>query len=141
MSEDDIMRELRANGPLSVDFDAGVSEFFIYNKGIMTERKTEHDSLVLIQNKEKDELIDQTGDSDSVNQRTTEDYRIQWQVATHSVLLIGWGYDEKEQMKYWIARNSYGEYWGEQGNFRVRRGMNDFGFESNLMAVDPVLLV
>ena len=36
MSEDDIMRELRANGPLSVDFDAGVTEFFIYEKGIMT---------------------------------------------------------------------------------------------------------
>ena len=43
-------------------------------------------------------------------------------------------------MKYWIARNSYGDIWGEKGNFRVRRGMNDFGFESNLMAVDPVLL-
>ena len=76
MSEEDIMRELRANGPLSVDFDAGVSEFFIYKEGIMTERNKDHDSLVLIQGKEKDELLDATGDSDSVNQRTTEDYRI-----------------------------------------------------------------
>jgi len=53
---------------------------------------------------------------------------------------VGWGFDEEAQMKFWIVRNSYGDNWGEDGNFRVRRGLNDFGFEGNLVAFDPVLL-
>ena len=43
-------------------------------------------------------------------------------------------------MKYWIVRNSYGPNWGESGNFRVRRGMNDFGCEAESSALKPVLL-
>lgn len=36
MSEDAIMRELRANGPLLFDFNAG-SDFGLYNDGILME--------------------------------------------------------------------------------------------------------
>ena len=59
---------------------------------------------------------------------------------THSCLLIGWGYDPDLKMKYWLVRNSYGPDWGEGGNFRVRRGMNDFGCEGEASAVTPILL-
>lgn len=59
---------------------------------------------------------------------------------THSCLLIGWGYDNDLKMKYWIVRNSYGYHWGDKGNFKVRRGMNDFGCEGEAAAITPILI-
>jgi len=44
MSEETIMRELRANGPLLFDFDAG-SNFGVYSDGILMESVKELSSL------------------------------------------------------------------------------------------------
>jgi len=38
----------------------------------------------------------------------------------HVVTVVGWGNDD--QGMYWIARNTWGEYWGEHGYARVRKG-------------------
>ena len=47
----------------------------------------------------------------------------------HAVHLIGW--DDAEQ--YWIAKNSWSEYWGEGGFFRIRWGEVSIGTNVYLM--------
>lgn len=48
---------------------------------------------------------------------------------THVVALVGWGTDEASGLDYWAVRNSFGTYWGEQGFYRVQRGINAFNME------------
>lgn len=47
----------------------------------------------------------------------------------HSVEIVGWGVEGG--VKYWIGRNSWGTYWGEDGWFRIVRGTNNLGIEAN----------
>uniref|UniRef100_A0A915D8M1 Peptidase C1A papain C-terminal domain-containing protein n=1 Tax=Ditylenchus dipsaci TaxID=166011 RepID=A0A915D8M1_9BILA len=47
----------------------------------------------------------------------------------HVVRLIGWGYDAQDRL-HWIAVNSFGAEWGENGLFRVDPSMLErFGLE------------
>lgn len=50
----------------------------------------------------------------------------------HSVRLIGWGedYTTGRLIKFWIAANSWGSDWGENGTFRILRGENHCEIES-----------
>lgn len=50
----------------------------------------------------------------------------------HSILIVGWKTDKETNTPVWIARNSYGDRWGMNGDFHVRRGMDDFGIESEV---------
>lgn len=74
-------------------------------------------------------------DPKSLGQQLIEkqnEVRMASQPLDHSIFLVGWGYDEDLQMSYWIVRNSYGDGWGMNGDFHVRRGFDDFGIESEL---------
>jgi hypothetical protein len=43
-------------------------------------------------------------------------------VVDHAVTLIGYGVDKKKHnTKYWLIKNSWGSYWGENGNIRMLR--------------------
>lgn len=89
---------------------------------------------------EKKKLLEGGKSADEVSNMNFEDYSLLWEKLTHATLLIGWGFDEKTKMKYWLVRNSYGLWWGDKGNFRLRRGMNDYGAESDNVTGIPIIL-
>lgn len=58
---------------------------------------------------------------------------------THAVSIFGWNIDTLTNSSHWIVRNSWGEYWGEMGTFRVVMGHNLLGIESRVAWATPGL--
>jgi len=50
----------------------------------------------------------------------------------HAVRIVGWGVDGST--KYWKVANSWNPFWGEKGYFRIVRGTDECGIESQGMA-------
>lgn len=55
---------------------------------------------------------------------TTDSCKQDPQSVNHAVLAVGYGYDAKTKLNYWIVKNSWGYGWGEEGYFRIKRGAN-----------------
>jgi cathepsin B len=51
----------------------------------------------------------------------------------HAVKVIGWGVENG--IPHWIAANSWGDNWGEQGFFRIQQG--ECSFEKQFIAGTP----
>jgi len=57
-------------------------------------------------------------------------------VGGHAIEIVGWGRSH-DNVEYWIVKNSWGTEWGDQGYFRIRKGVNECGVEENCMALQP----
>jgi len=55
----------------------------------------------------------------------------------HAVRLIGYGTDEETGEDYWTITNSWNKYWGDNGSFKILRGVNMVGIESAAQTVLP----
>ena len=73
---------------------------------------------------------------DIINVTLTSANKITWE-PDHDVSVVGW--DWRGEELYWIVRNSWGSYWGDQGWFYVQAGVNSMGIEDvcNWAVIDP----
>ena len=56
-------------------------------------------------------------------------------VGSHAIKIIGWGVENG--VKYWLVANSWNDTWGEKGTFKILRGVNHVGIETNIVAGLP----
>jgi len=107
-SEADIMKELRARGPMPGNILVHWS-FHYYKQGIFSTQT----------------LRKNTGE---ISKLTMLDTGRTWAKVEHSITLVGYG--EENGIKYWIGMNTWGENWGEGGFFRILRGTNESEVET-----------
>ncbi|MFH4975221.1 hypothetical protein AB6A40_001930 [Gnathostoma spinigerum] len=55
----------------------------------------------------------------------------------HAVKMLGWGIEQG--IPYWIVANSWNTDWGEDGYFRILRGVDECGIESGAVGGIPKL--
>ncbi|XP_006511264.1 tubulointerstitial nephritis antigen isoform X1 [Mus musculus] len=106
-NETEIMREIIQNGPVQAIMQVH-EDFFYYKTGIYRH--------VVSTNEEP------------------EKYK---KLRTHAVKLTGWGTlrgARGKKEKFWIAANSWGKSWGENGYFRILRGVNESDIEKLIIA-------
>ena len=53
----------------------------------------------------------------------------------HAIRLLGWGVEEGTP--YWLVANSWNYDWGNNGTFKILRGQDHCGIESNVVAGIP----
>ncbi|XP_059793516.1 tubulointerstitial nephritis antigen isoform X3 [Balaenoptera ricei] len=106
-NETEIMKEIMQNGPVQAIMQVR-EDFFNYKTGIYRHV---------------------TGTNEE-----SEKYR---KLRTHAVKLTGWGTlrgAQGRKEKFWIAANSWGKSWGENGYFRILRGVNESDIEKLIIA-------
>lgn len=107
-SEKEIMKEIMDNGPVQAIMEVH-EDFFVYESGIYKHT--------------------------DVSFTKPPHYR---KHGTHSVRITGWGEERNfdgTSRKYWIAANSWGKNWGENGYFRIARGDNECEIEAFVIGV------
>lgn len=65
-------------------------------------------------------------DTSNIVSKNMSGAMVEWM---HSVSIVGYGADNGKD--YWVARNSWGTWWGDHGWFRIARGRNNVLVESD----------
>jgi len=107
-NEYEMKKSLVENGPLSVSFEV-YNDFMMYKSGVY-----HHTKLLMSSGFEP------------------------FQLTNHAVLLVGYGHDQEVGEDYWIVKNSWGTGWGENGFFRMRRGVDECAIESIAVEAFPI---
>lgn len=110
-NEQAMMEEIYKNGPIVASFEPK-PDFMTYKKGIYHSIH-ETDWLKL-------------------------GVKPEWEKVDHSVLCYGWGEENGE--KFWLLQNTWGSNWGEKGNFRMIRGVDESHIESIAEAADTYII-
>jgi len=59
-------------------------------------------------------------------------------VGGHCIILIGWGVTT-DGTEYWVAQNSWGQDWGLNGRFWIKKGVDECGIEWQTFSILPSL--
>ena len=65
---------------------------------------------------------------------SSEECNLRW--TTHEVVIVGYG-EEEDGTKFWTVKNSWGTGWGQDGYFRIARGVNMCSIE--MLPVFPTI--
>jgi len=67
-----------------------------------------------------------------------KDDSILHKMPNHVVSIVGWGKEDGDDgTEYWIVRNSWGQFWGELGFFRIELGKNTLAIEAEVAWATP----
>ncbi|RUS72583.1 hypothetical protein EGW08_019656 [Elysia chlorotica] len=55
----------------------------------------------------------------------------------HAIKILGWGVEKGQD--YWLVANSWNTAWGDQGFFKILKGVNECGIEDSVVAGDPTV--
>merc|ERR1712130_65801 len=108
-----MQKELQ-NGPIVVAFQAP-SQLFYYSGGVF-----------------------ECGEMKEEIQLGEEEVHVNnWEQTNHAVTCVGYGSEKHngKTIEYWIMKNTWGSDWGEDGYFRIRRGVDACGIESMSVTV------
>ena len=103
-----MIKELRARGPIPGNILVPL-EFNYYKNGIFSEK-------------------DLKKNNGAFNITSMISHDIQYEKVEHSTTIVGYG--EENGVKFWICQNTWGDDWGENGFFRVKRGNNEINIET-----------
>jgi len=109
-----MQQEILANGPIAIGFEV-YNDFFKYKGGVYVHNKSK-----LLAAELAEPGFEETN---------------------HAVLFVGWGEElvNGVTVPYWIAQNSWSAGWGEQGYFRILRGVDECACESLSVSAFPMV--
>ncbi|KMZ80411.1 cathepsin C [Plasmodium vivax India VII] len=117
-----MMNEIFRNGPIVASFEAS-PDFYEYADGVYYVEDFPHARRCTVDDTKSNFVYNITG----------------WEKVNHAIVLVGWGEEEIDGAlyKFWIGRNSWGKTWGKEGYFKIIRGVNFSGIESQSLFIEP----